>query len=102
MAPRPVYLTSGSEDRWSDPKGEFLSTAEASKVYEFLGLPGLRNEEGRPVGPDGMPPVWQPQQGGLVSYHLRQGPHALTAWDWARMLDFADRYFASKTSQTAR
>ena len=102
MAPRPVYLTSGSEDRWSDPRGEFLSAVEASKVYEFLGLPGLRSEDGRPVGPDGMPPVWQPQQGGLVGYHLRQGPHALTAWDWARMLDFADRYFASKTSQTAR
>ena len=102
MAPRPVYLTSGSEDRWSDPKGEFLATAEASKVYEFLGLPGLRSGDGRPLSSDEMPPVWQPQQGGLVGYHLRQGPHALTAWDWARMLDFADRYFASKIPQTAR
>jgi hypothetical protein len=102
MAPRPVYVTSGSEDRWSDPKGEFLSAAEASKVYEFLGVPGLRDGEGRPLGPDDMPPVWQPQQGGRIGYHLRQGPHALTAWDWARFLDFADRYFASNRAQTAR
>ena len=102
MAPRPVYLTSGSEDRWSDPKGEFLSAAEAAKVYEFLGLPGLLSNEGKPVGTDEMPPVWESLQGGLVGYHLRQGPHALTAWDWAHMLDFADRYFFSTTSQTAR
>ena len=96
MAPRPVYVTSGSEDRWSDPKGEFIATAEASKVYEFLGLPGLRSGDGRPLAPDEMPPVWQPQQGGLVGYHLRQGPHALTAWDWARMLDFADRHLGRR------
>ena len=91
MAPRPVYLTSGSEDRWSDPKGEYIATAEAARVYEFLGLPGLRTDAGALSGPDAMPPVWQPLQGGFVGYHLRQGPHALTAWDWARMLDFADR-----------
>ena len=106
MAPRPVYVTSGSEDRWSDPRGEYLSAVEASRVYEFLGLPGLRGgsagpgacagdacagSAGRPLGPDDMPPVWQPQQDGLVGYHLRRGPHALTAWDWARMLDFADQ-----------
>ena len=92
MAPRPVYLTSGSEDRWSDPRGEFLSAVAAARVYEFLGLPGLRTAEGSALGPDDMPPVWQPRQGGLVGYHLRQGPHALTAWDWAKMLDFADRH----------
>lgn len=92
MAPRPVYVTSGSEDRWSDPKGEYLSAVEASRVYEFLGLPGLRSENGEPSNPDEMPTCWIPQQGGRLGYHLRQGPHALTAWDWARMLDFADRW----------
>ena len=106
MAPRPVYITSGSEDLWSDPRGEFLSAAEASKVYEFLGLPGLRSADGSlPSVPDEMPAAWQPLSGGLVGYHLRQGPHALTAWDWARMLDFADRHLQerdSNNSQTAR
>ena len=100
MAPRPVYVTSGSGDSWSDPRGEFLSAAEAAEVYEFLGLPGLRSGDGSsglPLGPDGMPPVWEPLQGGLVGYHLRQGPHALTAWDWARMLDFADRWLGASS-----
>ncbi len=92
MAPRPVYVTSGSEDRWSDPKGEYLSAVEASRVYEFLGLPGLRSDDGETLDPDEMPTCWIPQQGGRLGYHLRQGPHALTAWDWARMLDFADRW----------
>lgn len=99
MAPRPVYLTSGSEDRWSDPRGEFLSAVEASKVYAFLGLPGVLSPAGQPLGADGMPPVWQPQQGGRIGYHLRQGPHALTAWDWARMLDFADRWLSGTDVQ---
>ncbi|MBR1576409.1 MAG: DUF4886 domain-containing protein [Bacteroidales bacterium] len=96
MAPRPVYVTSGSEDRWSDPRGEFIGAAEAARIYEFLGLPGLRAEDGSVLGPDDMPPVWQPRQRGLVGYHLRQGPHALTGWDWARMLDFADRWLGRR------
>ena len=105
MAPRPVYVTSGSGDSWSDPKGEFLSAAEAAKVFEFLGLPGLRagdGSSGLPLGPDGMPPVWEPLQGGLVGYHLRQGPHALTAWDWARMLDFADRWLGGTSPDAGK
>ena len=73
MAPRPVYLTSGSEDRWSDPKGEYLSSVEASKVYGFLGLPGLLASDGS-TPPTALPAPWEPLQGGLVGYHLRQGP----------------------------
>ena len=32
IAPRPLYVASAEEDRWSDPKGEFLSTAYAGEV----------------------------------------------------------------------
>ena len=84
MAPRPVYLTSGEHDYWSDPRGEFLSIVEASKVYEFLGLPGL--------GTTQMPGPWNPLQTGLIGYHMRSGPHAITAYDWSCFLDFADRW----------
>ena len=84
MAPRPVYVGSGEHDRWSDPRGEFIALQEASRVYEFLGLPALGLEE--------MPGPWQPQQTGLVGWHMRSGPHEITAWDWAQYLDFADKH----------
>ena len=35
LAPRPVYITSATEDQWADPKGEFLSGVHPP-VYEFI------------------------------------------------------------------
>lgn len=32
IAPRPIYVGSGVDDRWADPKGEFLSIAHAEEV----------------------------------------------------------------------
>lgn len=84
MAPRPVYVASGEHDNWSDPKGEFLSVVEASKVYDFLGLGG--------VGVTEMPGPWKPQNTGRIGYHMRSGPHDITTYDWAKFLDFADRF----------
>jgi len=84
MAPRPVCVGSGEYDRWSDPVGEFIALQEASKVYEFLGLPGLGLEE--------MPGPWRPQNEGLIGYHMRSGPHEITPYDWEQYLNFADKY----------
>ena len=85
MAPRPVYVASAVEDRWADPKGEFLSTLHASGVYELFGLKG--------VSADTMPEVDQPADQGTIGYHVRQGRHNVTDFDWNQYLNFFDKLY---------
>jgi hypothetical protein len=87
IAPRAVYIASAQEDRWADPRGEFLSAVGAEGVYRLLGTPGLETAE--------MPNIGK-SIGHSIGYHLRPGKHALTDYDWLRYLDFADRQFAVK------
>ena len=39
-APRPVFITGGTGDQWSDPKGEFLGEVAAGPVYRLVGSAG--------------------------------------------------------------
>lgn len=86
-APRPVYVASAEEDRWADPRGEFLSALHAGPVYELLGAEGL------PV--DGMPGVHEPAIG-TVGYHIRAGKHSVTDYDWEQYLAFADKHMRQR------
>lgn len=88
-APRPLYVASAQEDRWADPKGEFLATVEADRVYRKLygeGLPSAENLE----NPQ-MPGVDHPIHG-RVGYHVRSDGHDLTSYDWDQYLRFARRH----------
>jgi hypothetical protein len=85
VAPRPIYIGSAEEDRWADPKGEYLSGWHASRVYQLLGRTGLPGETQPPVNTS---------VGDAVGYHVRTGKHALTGIDWEHYLRFADRHLA--------
>lgn len=80
IAPRPVYAASASEDRWADPKGEFLSLKEASVVYNLYGIHGLSSSS--------MPEPDNPIIGNM-GYHIRTGGHDIIEYDWEQYLKFA-------------
>lgn len=84
IAPRALYVASGTEDLWADPRGEFLSASAASPVYELFEKAGVGQS---------LPPLPDTSIGGRVGYHLRTGIHDITAWDWRQFGDFADRNF---------
>ncbi len=81
IAPRPVYVTGAEDDKWGDPKGEFLACVAAGPVYELLGAHSL--------GTGQTPPLNQPIMH-TIGYHWRTGGHAVAAFDWDQFLNFAD------------
>lgn len=82
MAPRPLYVASAEDDRWADPRGEFESARAAGVAYALFGRKG--------AGVDTQPAAAEPV-GASIRYHVRPGPHDITAYDWSQYLDFADR-----------
>lgn len=81
MAPRPLYLSTGSEDRWGDPKGEFLAAQAATPVYKLFNLHGLDTEA--------FPPLDQAIMHD-IGFSCHDGKHDVLPADWDRFLDFAD------------
>jgi dienelactone hydrolase len=88
MAPRAVYVASADKDLWADPRGEFLSVVHAAPANRLFGKKGLGTAE--------MPAIGEPVHGDGAAYHIREGKHNLTLFDWQRYMDFADKVFGRK------
>jgi dienelactone hydrolase len=86
VAPRAVCVASAEDDLWADPRGEFLSVVHAGPVYRLFGKQGLGDS------PE-MPAIGTSLHGGGAHYHIREGKHDLTLFDWTCYMDFADRVF---------
>jgi hypothetical protein len=82
IAPRPLYLAAAEDDKWADPRGEFLSAIAAGPVYKLFGKQGLEGDD--------MPALQKPIMN-TVGFHIRPGKHEVTAYDWDQFLNFADK-----------
>ncbi|WP_254508848.1 glucuronyl esterase domain-containing protein [Anatilimnocola floriformis] len=91
IAPRAVAVGSSSEDRWADPRGEYLSVIHAASVYELFGHKAL--------GKADLPAIGNAIHGDQAHYHLRPGKHNLILEDWKHYWDFADRVFDRKSKE---
>lgn len=81
IAPRPLMATSGTEDLWADPRGEFLTLQAAAPVYEMLGVK-------KPLEADEWPKPAKEVKSTL-GYYLRKGPHDVVLEDWKAMISWA-------------
>ena len=64
LAPRPLLLTYGIDDRWSNPEGMVQCVWAAKEAYRLLGM------------------------GDKIAFHLRPGTHAHNMQDWSVLIDF--------------
>jgi hypothetical protein len=84
-APRPVFITGGTTDQWSDPRGEFLAEVAAGPVYRLLGKKDLGVTE--------LPPLDTPTIAGDLGWVYHTGGHTVSAPDWTAFLNFLGKYF---------
>lgn len=92
IAPRPVLLQTGTEDRWSDPVGEFEAAVAAEPVFELLGATGLGTRE--------MPGAGEPILNTL-GYVMHEGGHGPAPSDWPIFLEFLKKHLLPPQSSAA-
>jgi hypothetical protein len=91
-APRPVFISSGSqqvEGGWVDAKGMFLSAVGAGPVYRLLGKKDL--------GTTQFPPMETALIAGDIAFRQHSGGHT-TGPNWPTFLTFAGRYLKAPPS----
>ena len=84
IAPRAVYYSSAREDRWADPKGEYLGLSLGSRVFSEI-------YEKKAVFEQEFEALSGPVHLESVGYHIREGKHDLTWEDWRIFLEFVEK-----------
>ncbi|MDF2685067.1 MAG: putative acetyl xylan esterase [Clostridia bacterium] len=84
-APRFLYIASASEDSWADSYSEFLSCVEVDKVFRLLNYKGFSH-------PDRYPEADESFTDGNIGYHLRNGTHFLSRYDWQKFINFINKH----------
>ena len=83
IAPRLLYIASGTLDYYADPEGEYLSGKHASAAWNVYGMEGLEKTE-------------YPAAGNLigenVGYYLRDGEHNFTPENWNALMTFVEKH----------
>ena len=90
-APRPVFISSGSqqvEGGWVDAKGMFLAAVAAGPVYTLLGKKDLATNN--------FPPTETPLIDGDIAFRQHAAGHT-TGPNWPTFLQFASRYFSPQS-----
>lgn len=85
IAPRLCYVCSAEDDEWADPQSEYLSCMLAGEAWERLGKKGL-------VGADRYPKPGDTFHAGSIGYHIREGKHFLSRYDWRRFIAFMNKH----------
>ena len=86
-APRPVFISSGSqqvEGGWVDAKGMFVAAVAAGPVYTLLGKKDLASTD--------FPAIETALTGGDIAFRQHAAGHT-TGPNWPTFLQFASRYF---------
>jgi hypothetical protein len=88
IAPRPLYTTSATQDLWADPKGSYLAAVNAQSVYALYGRHSALTPQ--------PPPPNMPVIHSILGYHIREGVHDLTEYDWGNFIRFANYHYFHK------
>ena len=84
IAPRPLFVTGGTQDQWADSKGEFEACVAATPVYRLLGKTGITVTE--------FPAPDVSLINGELAFRNHEGGHTDEP-DWPVFLEFAKKYF---------
>lgn len=85
IAPRPLLLQTGSTDKWSDPKGEYLAAQAAGPVYALFGKQG--------VGEGAFPEPGDESMLNTLGYYMHEGGHTVLPGDYRIFIRFIQSMF---------